>query len=285
MFKRVFKILIPEKLIEITGLRVNFKVEKSLIGYPNLANIKIYNLSENNRNNIEKQGLKIQLYAGYEDVSMPLIFEGDIVNVVHKKENTDWISELFCADGLNILNSAVINKTFPAGISPEKIYNELVGHMVGIKKGATEGIKNCLSGKRSILREMQLSGSVKEFLDRLAKDCGFDYSINDGVIETTPTNLPLDDIPPIIINQNTGMIGSPERTEIGLNVSHLLLPELKLARTIKVEAITTKLNVGNLFFHKIPPVRNSGVYRIDKIIHTGDTHGGAWLSQIYARIF
>jgi hypothetical protein len=157
--------------------------------------------------------------------------------------------------------------------------------MQGITKGATEGLKNCLSGKRSLLRELQLSGNVKDWLDKLSKDCGFDYSINDGAIETTPIGLPLSDVPPVIINQSSGMIGSPERTEIGINVTNLLLPELKLARTIKVESISAKINIGNLFFRKIPPIRNKGIYRIDKLIHVGDTHSNPWETQIQARTF
>lgn len=285
MFKRLIKVDIPLANLEITGLRVNFKVEKSLVGYPNLANIKIYNLSENSRNKIEEKGLNIQLYAGYEDVSTPLLFDGDIINVVHQKVGTDWISEIFCADGVTILSTATINKTLPAGMDTAGIYDELVGQMQGITKGATEGIQNCLSGKRSLLRELQMSGNIKDWLDKISKDCGFEYSVNDGVIETTATGLPLSDVSPVIINQGSGMIGSPERTEIGINVTNLLLPELKLARTIKVESIAAKINVGNLFFRKIPPIRNEGVYRIDKLIHVGDTHSNTWETQIQARIF
>ncbi|RLB89592.1 MAG: hypothetical protein DRH26_11265 [Deltaproteobacteria bacterium] len=283
MFNRKAKILIPG--FNITDLRINFKIEKSLVGYPNLGNIKIYNLSESSRNNIEAKGLKLQLFAGYEDVSVPLLFTGDIINVVHLKTGPDWISEVFAADGVNILSTATINKTLPAGMDTAQIYNELVSQMKGITKGATEGLKNFLSGKRSLLRELQLSGNIKDWLDKLAMDCGFEYSVNDEVIETTPSGYPLSDVPPVVINQKTGMIGSPERTEIGINVSHLLLPELKLARTIRVESISAKLNVGNLFYRKIPPIRNKGIYRIDKLIHTGDTHDNPWTTQISARVF
>ena len=45
------------------------------------------------------------------------------------------------------------------------------------------------------------------------------------------------------------------------------------------------INVGNLFFRKIPPIRNKGIYRIDKLIHTGDTHDNPWSTQINARVF
>lgn len=285
MFNRIAKILIPDTEFEIIDLRINFKIEKSLVGYPNLGNIKIYNLSENSRNQIEEENLKIQLFAGYVDGEAPLLFDGDIINVVHQKSGVDWITEIFAADGVNILSTATINKTLKAGVDTEQIYNELISQMEGISKGVTEGLKNCLSGKRSLLRDLQLTGNVKDWLDKIAKDCGFEYSVNDGVIETVPTGLPVSDVPTITINQGTGMIGSPERTEIGINVKHFLLPELKLGRTIRIESISEKINVGNLFFRKIPTVRDEGIYRIDKLIHSGDTRDNLWESQIQARIF
>lgn len=271
--------------LEVTGLKMNFNIEKSLVGYPNLANIKVYNFSENSRNKLEEEGLKLQFFAGYEDTSVPLIFEGDIVNVVHIKEGTEWISEIFAGDGSKLLNTSTVNKSYKAGSTVEQVYNDLIGQMDGIKKGATEGLKNCLSGKRSLLRDLQLTGNIKDWLNKLAKDCGFEYSVNDGVIETNPTGAPLSDVPPFIINQKSGMIGSPERTEVGVNVLHYLLPELKLARTIKIESINDKVNVGNLFFRKVPPIKNEGIYRIDKLVHTGDTHDNLWQTQIQARVF
>ena len=178
-----------------------------------------------------------------------------------------------------------MNKTLSAGATTEQIYNELISNMQGISKGITEGLKDCLSGKTSLLRALQLSGNIKDWLDKIATDCGFEYSVNDGVIETTAKNLPLSDVPPVVINQGSGMIGSPERTEVGVNVKNHLLPALKLARTIRVESISERINVGNLFFRKVPKIKNEGVYRIDKLIHTGDTHSSTWETQIQARIF
>ncbi len=285
MFNRIARVTVPDIGFETTGLRINFRVEKSLVGYPNLANIKIYNLSETNRNKMEKEDLNIQLYAGHEDTGSPLIFDGDLINVVHLKTGPDWISEIFAGDGVKLLSTSTVNKTLAAGATTEQIYNELVGQMEGISKGVTEGLKNCLSGKRSLLRELQLSGNVKDWLDQIAKDCGFEYSVNNGVIETTATNTPLSDVAPVIINQGGGMIGSPERTEIGINVKNILLPDLKLGRTIQVKSVAERINVGNLFFRKIPPVKNEGIYRIDKMVHLGDTRDNPWETTINARIF
>lgn len=280
-FDRVTELTIGN--MTVSGLRVKFNVEKSLVGYPNLANIKIYNLSESSRNKIEEENLPVSFSAGYG--TPVLLFKGQIVNIIHQKIGVDWISEIFSGDGSKELADATVNKTLSAGATTENIYNELVGQLDGVTKGITEGLQNCVSGKKSLLRSIQLSGSVKQWLDAISAECGFEYSVNDGVIETNPVGQPLDDVEPVIINQSTGMIGSPERTEVGVTVKTLLNPNLKLARRIKIEAVSEKINVGNLFFRDVPPVKNQGIYRIDKLIHAGDTHDNEWQSTISARVF
>lgn len=281
MFNRIAQVIVSD--LDVFGLRIQFKVEKSMVSYPNLANIKIYNLSESSRNKIEQEGLEVDLYAGYEDETVPLLFTGDIINVVHQKQGTDWISEIYAGDSTRVLNTSTINKTLAPGATTESMVNELVGKMEGVTKGITEGLEDCLSGRRSLLRSIQLSGNIKDVLKKLMTECGFDASVNEKVLETVQKGFPLEDVPPFVINQESGMIGSPERTEIGINVKNLLLPTLKLARRIEVKSISKKINIGNLFYRKIPPIRGEGLYRIDKLVHTGDTHDNTWETQIIGR--
>ena len=81
------------------------------------------------------------------------------------------------------------------------------------------------------------------------------------------------------------MIDAPERTEIGVNVKMLLQPQAKLKRRFKIEATSQKVNIGNLFFRKIPAVKNQGIYRIDKLIHIGDTYANPWFTHFFGRNF
>ena len=283
MFVRRAYIVIDDT--PLPELRIDLRVEKSLVGYPNLANIKITNLKESNRNLIEQKGLHLELYAGYEDVSIVLLFSGDLINTTHLKVGPDWISEIYARDGGNILDESIINKAFPAGMRTENIANELFKEMGDVKKGMLEGLTNCITGKRSLLRAWQASGNIRAIWDELATNCGFEWTINNGVFETVPKDLPVDDVPPIVINQLSGMIGSPERTDIGVNVKNHMLPELKLGRVFKIEAVSEKINAGNLFFKPIPPIRNQGIYRMDKLIHEGDTRGNKWQTNISGRVF
>lgn len=278
MYNRTIRLVAANLSIEDN--RINFRIEKSVINYPNLANIIIYNLSETNRKILETEGKTIQLYAGHEDAGTPLLFSGDIVNVIHFKDGPDWKTTLYCGDSSSVINTTTINKTIPAGTSMSSMLNQLLEVVPDIKKGILTGVKNCLSKKESILHALVMSGNVKDWLIKLSNDCGFDAYYDNGVFEALPKNLPVSDVPPVIINQASGMIGSPERTEVGVNVKNLLLPELKLGRTIRIESINTLYSIGNLFFRKIPPIRNEGIYRMNKLIHFGDTHGNDWTTEI-----
>ena len=277
-------------------LRIRFQITKSLVGYPNTAKFEIYNLSEDSRNKLiagengigrsvyaDGKGSEIQFSAGYAEPK--LLFIGKVVNVIHKYIAPDWITEVYAGDAVDVLNTATINKTLQAGATTEQIFNTLVSEMQGITKGVTQGLSNCLEGNRSALRALQLSGNVKDWMEWLAERCGFEWSINEQRIETMSKGTPLTDEEPMIINQDSGMLGSPMRTDTGVDVTNLLLPELKLARRFRVQAVNDYINVGNMFFRKIPPVRNQGVYRVDKLVHSGDSRGDKWETKISGRVY
>jgi hypothetical protein len=166
-FNRKLKIEIDDLCIE--DLRCQFDVEKSLVGYPNKANIKIFNLKSDSRTKIEKAGLKVSLYAGYED-NCPLLFSGNIINVLHKYQPPDWISELYCGDAIKSINEATINKNMPAGTTTPQLVDTLVGQMDGVSKGVMDGLRKCVNGDQSLLRGLQLSGNVKDWLKKIADD-------------------------------------------------------------------------------------------------------------------
>jgi len=165
-FGRQVKILI--KQLSIEDLRVKFNVEKSLVGYPNKANIQIYNMSVSSRQEIEEENIEVKLHAGYENP--PLLFSGNIVNVLHQKQGVDWITTLYCGDAIKDINDSIINKTLAPGATTETIFNELVESMEGVTKGITKGLTNCISGKQSLLRSLQLTGNVKDWLKKIADE-------------------------------------------------------------------------------------------------------------------
>lgn len=290
MFNRLVKLeILGASPFEITELRVSFRVEKSLVNYPQLAEITVYNLDETHRNQIEEAGLPFRLSAGHEDTGIALLFSGEVKNVVHEYIKPDWQTKIFSKNGDRAINESTINKTLPAGQTAEQIAKELVKTMDGVVLGIKTGLSSLSNDDESLLhsglRATTLSGAVKNAWDKLSKKFNFDFSIDENVIDIVPNGKPANDDPPIIINQAAGMIDAPERTEIGVNVKTLLRPQARLSRRFKIEATSQKINIGNLFFRKIPPIKNEGIYRIDKLIHVGDTHANPWFTHFFGRNF
>jgi hypothetical protein len=274
-------IVVIEDLV-VEHLRIKFEIDKTLVGTPNLCKLEIYNLNESNRNKIKDKYQNIEIYAGYED-NMPLIFKGQIRTVNSVYSGVDWVTIIYAGDGALALETAKVNKTFPAGTNTDTMVGALItelGAVGGVAKGQLEGIKKCLSGKASLLKTLIMSGGVKEWLDILAKNCGFTYSVNDGVIETNTKGTSLKDEPEFIINQKSGMIGSPEITEVGASCTVYLRGELKLARRFKIESISATLNVGNQNYRKVNKTIGENTYMIQSIKHIGDTHSNDWKTEI-----
>ena len=168
MFNRLISFQAPTFSIE--EQRISFKVEKSLVGVPNLAEIVIYNLDGNHRDQIEQKGLEISLDAGYEDEGLFSLFRGQTTNVIHEYVKPDWQTKIFSSDSENAINESSINKSLQAGMTSEQVFNELVDKMQGVTKGITKGLSTCLTGKQSLLRKLILAGDIKKFLNQLADD-------------------------------------------------------------------------------------------------------------------
>lgn len=285
MFNRKYEMIIGDPSLgglKFDGLRIKFEIEKSLIGYPNLGRFEIYNLKESNRNKIKDEFTEINLFAGYEG-NVPMIFKGQIRNVNHIFTGIDWITIIHAGDASKALQESTIETTLPPGTTQESIFNSLLSKLEGVSKGTLDGLKNCITKKKSILKQLILSGSVKDFLDQISETCGFDYSVNDGIIDTVTKGRALNDEPVFLINQNTGMIGSPELTEIGADVTTFLKSNLKLGRKFKIEALSAKINIGNQFFREVNKSVTNNTYRIDVLKHTGDTHDNDWSTFIMGR--
>lgn len=81
-FGRQLKLVIGSKneSVEITNLRVQFEVQKTLTPEPNPAIIRIYNLNSSNRNRLTSKEFNCcALSVGYEELRM--IYSGDIIEV------------------------------------------------------------------------------------------------------------------------------------------------------------------------------------------------------------
>lgn len=259
--------------LKITGLRIAFEITKDLQGYPNLAKIQIYNLSEDSRSQIQDEFENVILSVGYEG-NVSTIFTGDIRNVQKIRQGVDIITEIYAGDGNRDFADSYFNKSFVAGTTVESIISEVKKELSTVTSGVVQG----LDPTAQKLFGSSFSGSVPEVMDQLGEENNFDWSIQDNKLDVIAKDSVVDEI--YVISSRTGMINSPTITEIGADVTTLLNPKVIPGRVIKVESVAPNFNLGNLNFRNVNKTLGEGQYKVIKVIHSGDTHSQLWQSSI-----
>jgi len=281
-YKRVYELTIIQSSGEtriIDELRINFEITKSLLSFPNLARIQIYNPNKDTLSALQSKFTKIVLNAGYEGDSR-LLFTGEIRNIFQNKIGVDRIAIVYAGDGQRDWQNASFNKTFTESVTISAAIDEVLKTFKEVTIGALEGIPQ-IADK---LRGQTLSGSSKDILDQFADEYGFNWSIQDGQVITTPIEQPLTNSEAVLINAATGMIGSPTVTEIGADVTTLLNPRLLPNSAFQIESVNADIQLGNLFFRDVPRTNAEGIYKVQEVSFKGDSREGDWLSSVKGRI-
>lgn len=250
--------------IELVGLRFNFNVKKTKTSEPNTATIKIYNLAQNTRDNIQAKNQGIVLSAGYRDYSERL-FVGVIKRLEHKRDNTEIVTEMECKDGgIDLSRSVEFKKSYASGTSKLRIIKDILKAMPHVIEGkiSSDATSGVIPGK------LALSGGARIVLNKLARAWGFEWSVQNGALNIlelgtgTITNQAM----AIVLKPNTGLIGSPVKTDRGAKFQSLLIPDIVPGSYITLESEFL-----------------SGHYKAETVTHAGDTHGNEWTTDVEAR--
>ena len=240
------------------SLRVSFDCEKSISDKPNQAKIMIYNLS---LSNIEKalngDFKRVVLSVGYHSLNQ--LFIGDITKASVKRADVDFILTLECADGFAAYKNGRIKISLERGATDKDIIKNLTGTFPGIRLGQME-----IPNLRKLPRGKVLNGDTRELLNKIANNSQADWCIQDNEFIFLPKNKVLKN-QAVVLSQESGMIGSPERTDDGLELNCLLNTELKIGGLVQVKSIIKSFD---------------GFYKIVKVKHTGDSHSNDWKSQL-----
>ncbi len=259
-FGRQFQLDIIGKsdTLVINNLRISFDIDKTINEKPNPATIRVWNLNRSHLNQILSGAFdKVALSVGYQTLTQ--IYSGDITKASVQRHDLDFILTLECADGFRAYTQARITSTLKSGSNDEQILTELSKTLPNVNLGTVE-----VTNKRQLPRGKVMNGDTRELLNRLARNSGADWSIQDGELVFLPKNKVLK-AESILISQETGMVNAPEHTDDGLELQCLLNPQLVIGGLVEVKSILDYFN---------------GQYKVVKLLHSGDAMEGDWLSKM-----
>ncbi len=283
-FGRVWTLLVGAgdgTALDLSSLRIKFAVKRSDTMTPNVADIRVYNVEEATALRIRKEFTRVVLDAGYEG-NHGVIFKGNIKQVIIGRESAvDTFIDIIAGDGDRAYNFSVVNQTLAAGSSQEDQINTAAGAMN--PKGVTVGHIGDLPTER-LPRGKVMYGNARNYLRNTAQTTDKTWSIQDEKITfvSLKSYLPGERV---ILTSKTGMIGTPQQTNIGVNVKCLLNPLIKIASRIEInnksiERLKIDLSVPNSAANIPAPLTADGVYYVLVSEHQGDTRGVEWYTSL-----
>lgn len=265
--------------LDLSALRIKFSTKKGDLQTPNTADIRVFNLSDDTSQRIQREFSSVVLQAGY-DGHFGVIFRGNIKQIRRGRESgTDTYLDMFAADGDRAYNFAVVNKSLAAGAGHAERVAACADAMSG--HGVTTGHMADMP-HTALPRGQAMYGMARDYMRDAAQSTDTSWSIQDGQLTMLPVNgyLPGE---AVVLNAKTGLIGTPEQTQDGIRVKCLLNPRLRIGSRVQIDNASVqraKIGMSYTAINTTPRVADDGFYRILTAEHSGDTHGQDWYTSL-----
>ncbi len=273
--------------LDLSELRIKFSIKKTDTETPNTADIRVYNIKDSDAIRVRDEFKQVQFSAGYES-NFGVVFQGNIIQAIIGRESaTDTFIDLNCADGDHAYNFAVVNGTLAKGSS---FANQIQAAVDSMKPyGVTLGPVGEMTTTK-LPRGKSMYGNARKYLRNTAESLNKQWSIQDGKVTFVGDTTYLPGVA-VVLNSNTGMIGTPQQTNTGVNVKCLLNPNIKVAGLVQIDeksvakfkldlAAVNAANAANTAVPIMAPLSADGAYYVLVMEHTGDTRGVDWYTSL-----
>lgn len=242
----------------ITGLRTSFRVRHSGTSTPNEAQISVYNVAPPTLALAQQPGATVRLLAGYETGVVRQIFAGDLLKrggVEVRHQGSDRVVTLNAADGLAGLQR-LVSISAVAGVTVEAVLGQVLA-----QTGWARGVIT-VDTTRTLPQGLTHVGPAGPVLDRLAG--AGSWQVRDGALYMTAPGVPLPEQAPRFSAAAGTLVGSPQPTEKGVQITALLDAGMRPGRRFVVEASS-----------------HSGVYEAREVTFEGDS---GWETPFYVTV-
>jgi hypothetical protein len=270
---------------DLSQLHFRFSIKASDQETPNTGVIRVYNLKHTTVDEILNEFTSVIIQAGYQG-QLATVFQGTIKQFRQGRErNTDNFLEILAGDGDELYNFGTIRQTLAKGTSYDDRLSAICTALGAPKDPNASGFMQATGG--ILPRGKVLFGLGRSYLRDLAKSSGTRWSIQNGQLTFIPLTgyLPGDIVD---INSKTGMVGVPEATDQGIEVTVLMNPLIIVGQRVRINSadiVQTTIkeqgfpNYSSLsYVASVPP--GDGIYRVLVSEHEGDTRSNEWYTTL-----
>lgn len=278
---RVFINLSDGTALDVSELKCTFEIHKSMYMEVNTSSVTIYNLAPDTENKLINEGQTIIIEAGYTGSQYGMIFCGNVFQVLRGKEGqTDYYLTLVSVENDLFSTFSFIRTTLAAKQSARDAV-EALSSRASIKSE----VGKLTNFKINYPRGKVLFGAPKVFLEQISKSENAMYYTEDGKINIIgASDINEDEI--FHFDATSGLLGTPEQSEYGVNCSVLLNPMLKVNDLFQIDNKVIRNREisaeGDDIAYDLDPY---GIYRIVRLTHIGNTRddgANSWVTNIEA---
>ena len=208
---REYRLVFPDINLEFNnlenkeGLHLTFDVQKDLTKETNKVKFIIWNLSDESRQKIEKQDLKVDLYAGYRDNDGACrIFSGSVIRTITTDEGKDVKTEIQASDGQVAVRDSVFALSYAPGTAGEIIVKAIAQNM-GLPLVLGDGVKFA-----AYTNGYSFVGKGGDALTEVCGGNGLDWSIQNGTLQIILSGGVVAKRG-LVFSASSGLVGSPAR--------------------------------------------------------------------------
>lgn len=264
--------------IDITNLHITFSCVKTYLMDMQYSIINIYNVNRDTESFVIRQGSVVTIEAGYEGANYGEIFTGDIIQSFGYNENgVDFVLRIVAVDSDRFLNEGFVNFSMDKGATQRQALEN-----IATKAAVPSKLNNISDGlsQSTLPRGKVYFGMAKDYMRQIAQSSGATLYMDNGQVNIIKATDPPDDRI-FRLTPRSGLIGVPQQTEMGIKGRALLIPQIRVNRSIQIDnqyIQERQLAVGTLQ----TALDRQGVYRIAKTTYIGDTRGNDWYVEFEA---
>jgi len=258
------------------GLAISFVCRKSIENAANEIDIEIINASKDTRKALEAEGT-ISLKVGYED-DLGLIFKGKKVTTSYREDSSDKVFTISAMEGVSDQKKHFANTKIPKGSTTKTIVDDLVNFIVGNVDAVDAANDYIIDAEISYPSATTVSGNVFDYLNDYLKPVGYGYFINNGKLNIIKTNGATVDVI-VDVSPTNGLIGSAS----SINGADDSKQKDQLTGVEFRSLLNFNLDVGRKV--KLTSDSETNTYKVDSIVHNGNSYEGEWTSEVRAMEF
>jgi hypothetical protein len=271
LFNRSVRVIVGtsglKQTTKIFHVRIRFKVEKTDSFFSNKATIELLNLNDESKRFLETPKLSVRLDAGY-DGRFPMLFFGDVTNCITAMEKGnnkggDIVTTIEAGDGERSLTDSHIE----ISLGPRTTNRQAFQRILASLNMTTTTMKEFR--EITYTRGFQFCGRAREALDRIMREVGYTWSVQNGEIQALGQKDNVGEVA-TIVQESTGLIDYPKKgtststegstEEYDWQFSNLLNADIAPGRLVKL----------------ISPITKTVLIRVSKANYEGDSQEGEY---------